>query len=63
MIGAFVLVLLSYKGEYTISDMQAFMETPVRSLIILFSGAGGYLLIRYILERMPDADQRNNNVP
>jgi hypothetical protein len=59
IIGGMIMLLLFYKGEYTIEGLQAFMTNPVRMLILPAAGMGGYLLIRYILERMPDVKQDN----
>ena len=42
-------------------QLTALLSDPVHSLLILACGIGGFLAIRYILERMPNKNSRNGN--
>lgn len=54
-IGAGVLVSIMYDGPLEQAALTQFIEThPVMYVTVFFLGIGGYLLVRYILERMPD---------
>lgn len=56
MIGAVALVSVLYKGPYEQTAMMEYLQThPLLVTTVMFFGLGGYLLIRYILEKMPDA--------
>ncbi|RYD57152.1 MAG: hypothetical protein EOP56_10150 [Sphingobacteriales bacterium] len=61
VIGAMVLVALFYDGPFTQDALQQFMTAnPLRLLTYVFTGIGGYMLIRYLLERMPDMPRKND---
>lgn len=54
-IGGGILMMVLYKGPLSPEALSEFILTrPVLGITILFFGLGGYLLTRYILERMPD---------
>ena len=54
-IGAGIMVGALYKGPIEKTAMMAFLEShPLLVVTIMFFGLGGYMLVRYILERMPD---------
>lgn len=58
-IAAVALVLMMYKGPMDKDALQQFIAShPFLYITVLFIGLGGYLLIRYILERMPDKSSR-----
>lgn len=60
IIGAVLLVMMLFKGPWTPEGMTAFlMEKPLLMITFMFFGIGGYLLIRSILERMPNAEQKD----
>lgn len=54
-IGAGILVALKYNGPLEQTAMTKFLlDHPLMVITFMFFGLGGYLLVRYILERMPD---------
>lgn len=60
-VGSLVMILIFYKGSLTTEptemakQMQAFLEErPMIVITIMFFGLGGYLLPRFLLERMKD---------
>lgn len=54
-IGSIVMVSVFYRGALTSEALMSFlMERPLIVVTIMFFGLGGYLLVRYILEKMPD---------
>ncbi|HXS35725.1 MAG TPA: hypothetical protein VN721_03430 [Flavipsychrobacter sp.] len=72
--GISILLSFFYKGDVNVlinlskTNQQAFVNQiapfflePIRFIFILLCGFGGYLLIRYILERKPDINKRKNN--
>lgn len=55
MIGFMLMVTMFYHGPLEQNALIAFMlDHPLLVVTIMFFGLGGYLLIRYILEKMPD---------
>lgn len=57
--GAGILVMIMYKGPIDPDALKIFLEQhPFMYVTVLFIGLGGYLLVRYILERMPDVKKR-----
>jgi hypothetical protein len=55
-VGAFI-VMLTYRGAIQVASVQRFlMNNPLKILTFYACEAGGGLLIRYVLERRPDAD-------
>ena len=55
-LGAFI-VMLTYKGTLQVASVQRFLlDNPLKVLTFYACEAGGGLLIRYVLERRPDAD-------
>lgn len=55
LIGFMLMVGMFYRGPLEQNALIAFMlDHPLLVVTIMFFGLGGYLLIRYILERMPD---------
>lgn len=58
VIGGLLLILLFYRGSFTIEGLSNFMYTPAHSFFTLFCGVGGYLIARRILERMPDVNNK-----
>lgn len=63
VIGAFIVVALFYKGPFEQAALQAFMlENPLRVLTFMFAGIGGYMLIRRLLEKMPELPDRKNDM-
>lgn len=58
-IGAGVLVMIMYKGPLEQEALELFLKHhPFLYVTVLFIGLGGYLLVRYILERMPDSKRK-----
>lgn len=56
--GGVILFLILYKGPMEQRAVTEFLVSrPVLMVTFMFFGLGGYLLIRYILERMPNAPQ------
>lgn len=56
MIGFMLMVGMFYRGPLEQNALITFMiDHPLLVVTIMFFGLGGYLLIRYILEKMPDA--------
>jgi Na+-driven multidrug efflux pump len=54
-IGSVAMVSIFYRGDLTPQAMMAFLvDRPLIVVTIMFFALGGYLLVRYILERMPD---------
>lgn len=54
-IGGGILISILYKGPLERDTLISFLlNSPILLITILFFGVGGYLLIRYILEKMPD---------
>jgi hypothetical protein len=53
-------LLTSANQETTVKEMNVFFLNPYRAFFVYFAGGGGYLLIRYILERMPDKIAEKN---
>lgn len=54
-IGAGILVALMYKGPLEQVAMTKYLlDHPLMVVTFMFFGLGGYLLVRYILERMPN---------
>lgn len=49
--------MLSYKGDFTPAAVQTHMKTwitqPLNVIMMFMLGAGGTLLIRYVIERQP----------
>ncbi|MCB9046159.1 MAG: hypothetical protein H6550_08455 [Chitinophagales bacterium] len=58
LIGGTTLLGIMYNGPYTQSDIFMFMQShPLLVVTIMFFGLGGYLLVRRILEQMPDSQR------
>ncbi|XZF14109.1 hypothetical protein ACTHGU_20210 [Chitinophagaceae bacterium MMS25-I14] len=57
--GTVLSVFFFYKGPMTFDALQRYMQNlpAITAIFIFISGLGGYLLIRYILDRMPDKPQ------
>lgn len=54
-VGFMLMILIFYKGALEQTAILAFMfDRPLIVVTIMFFALGGYLLVRYILERMPD---------
>ena len=61
-IGLTIIVSLFYHGVWNAQALVSFMYAqPIRMVFTLMCGIGGYLLIRYILDRMPDKNQNNSS--
>lgn len=57
-IGGGILVAIMYNGPMQPEAISEYiLARPVLSITLMFFGLGGYLLTRYILERMPIAKQ------
>ncbi|MBA3827601.1 MAG: hypothetical protein H0X33_01560 [Taibaiella sp.] len=68
IVGEFIAILLFYKGSITTNTtqnvreiMDFFTHNTYAVIFIVLSGMGGYLLIRYLLDRKPDITQDNGN--
>lgn len=63
--GTLLMVALFYRGPIDPSARQALESfltgNPIRVLSLMMSGIGGYLLIHYILSRMPDVPNSGND--
>lgn len=60
IVGA-MLMMIGYRGEVTQGAVNAFMlQHPVKVITIQFMTLGGYLLIRYFLEKMPDIKKKKD---
>lgn len=60
-ISAVALVLLLYSGPRTPEGLAEMLESkPLLMVTFMFFGIGGYMIIRYILERMPNVDQEED---
>ena len=58
IIGGLLAVLLFYRGPMEQAALEQFLSgEPLRVFFISVSGVGGYLLVRYILERMGNAQK------
>jgi hypothetical protein len=54
-IGVAIVLALFYRGPITMEALQAFwLDDPRREITGVFAGIGGYLLIKYLLDKMPD---------
>lgn len=61
LIGYLFTVLFFYKGPVESKALVSFyLQNPLHSTFALVCGFGGYLIIRYILDKMPT--QKNDNV-
>lgn len=61
IIGTLLITALFFRGPFTQDALLDFMSAnPVRLLSFSLAGVGGYLLIHYILERMPDMNNGNS---
>ena len=57
-VGGAILIAILYKGPMQPEALSEYiLSKPVLSITLMFFGLGGYLLTRYILERMPTAKQ------
>lgn len=57
-IGAAILLAIMYKGPLDqVALMDFMMSRPIMVITFIFFGLGGYLLVRYLLERMPDVKE------
>ncbi|HEY9177656.1 MAG TPA: hypothetical protein VIN07_08205 [Flavipsychrobacter sp.] len=55
-IGGGILVAIMYNGPMQPEAISEYiLARPVLGITLMFFGLGGYLLTRYILERMPTA--------
>jgi hypothetical protein len=61
MFGMLLMMSLFYKGGNDVESLVKFFANPVRMLTLYLSGTGGYLMVRYILERRPDKADSNND--
>jgi hypothetical protein len=60
-IGVAIVLALFYQGPLEAKALQSFwLDDPLREITSVFAGIGGYLLIRYLLDRMPDRPAGNN---
>ena len=54
VIGGSILLIVFYKGPMQQDEMMQFLLNPFRVAFIWASAFGGYLLVRYVLEKSPD---------
>ena len=55
VLGEMIVLGLFYKGPLTADALQSFFINNILSLLFCFvCGIGGFLLVRYILDRKPD---------
>jgi hypothetical protein len=54
IIGMTILLVLFYKGGLQQNEVMKFFQNPMRLVFVWVSAFGGYLLVRRVLERMPD---------
>lgn len=53
--GSALLIVATYKGPFEPKAMVDFIYArPIMPITFMFMGLGGYLIIRYILEKMQD---------
>ena len=54
-IGVAIVLSLFYNGPIDMEALQQFwLDNPLRELTSIFAGIGGYMLVKYFLDRMPD---------
>lgn len=54
IMGMGILISLFYKGGTQPEEIMLFFQNPIRLVFVWVSGFGGYLLVRRVLEKMPD---------
>lgn len=60
IIGLGIMMALMYRGPLNQEAFESFvLERPLLAVTCFAFAIGGYLMIRYILERMPNADQKD----
>lgn len=54
VVGGSIMVMMMYKGPLDPSALRDYIfDHPLMVITIMFMGLGGYLLVRYFLEKMP----------
>lgn len=54
-IGVAIVLALFYRGPLEPQALQDFwVDDPLRDITSVFAGIGGYMLMKYLLDRMPD---------
>ena len=55
IIGGGIVLAYFYKGNLTQGDVAGYLMThPIHTIFMWFSGLGGYLFIRYRLDKIPE---------
>ncbi len=58
-VGGAILIAILYKGPMQPEALSEYiLSKPVLSITLMFFGLGGYLLTRYILEKMKDTKKQ-----